>query len=162
MQDERDIVGLRRRDAVTIARGRVRQADEARFVHLHCVVADFARGGGLAGFIGAVRRAEQNPGGGVVEIEAEFFLAVAGVERRGGAGDGSGEKRDDRGQAVRQHDGDPVSALDARGGEPIGHREHLLAQGAVGHADTGLRQNHRGVAVRSYFDEIEERGYVGH
>ena len=96
VQDERDIVGLRRRDAVTIAgvavaSGRIGDADEASFVHLHCVDWDFASGG-LAGFFGAIRRAEQNSRGRVVEIEAELFLAVSGVERRGGAGDGSGQK----------------------------------------------------------------------
>ena len=78
---------------------------------------------------------------GVLEIEAELLFLVGRIERRRGAGDRRGQKRDDRRQAVRQRDADAIASADAGGGELFRERPHLIGQSGVGDGDVLFRKD---------------------
>ena len=98
MQDQRDVVEARRIDAA--GRRHAAQAHDAGGVHFDGEDGHFVAGG-LARVLGAFARKQQDLGVGVLEIEAELFLSICGIERRRGTGDTRGEKRHDCRQAIR-------------------------------------------------------------
>ncbi len=93
-------------------------------------------------FSGA-RRNDEGSGGGVLEVELELVLFICRVEWRGRARRGRGQEKHDRLDAVRQHEGDPVVAAQAKPGETVGGGRHLFAKlrvgepRAAGHDDRG-------------------------
>ena len=133
----------------------VAQAHDAGGIHLNRKNWN-AVAGGAARFGRPVRRQQQDFCVRVLEEELEFLFPVARIERRGGAGHRGRQKRDDRGQAVRQRHADPIAVANAGGRQLIGDVLHLLAQRAVRHADVLFRNDDGRALSRCRTNQAEQ------
>ena len=142
VQHQRDIVacGHGNRNAF----GSIHNAHIALRVHIHGIHRDIQLLGGAPCVFRAFRRRQQDLGRRVFQVEAEFVVPIGRVQRRGGPGHGSGQKRDDRRQAVGQHIGHAVASPDAHSGQRFSHFFYLAAQGIIGYGGPGLRNNDGG------------------
>ena len=155
VQDQRHLLGRGRFRRVAPAR--LHQVDRALGVHLDRERGDTAVGGGAARLLRAMRRAEQNVRAGVSQEEKEFLVGIGGIERRGGAGDGSGQEGDQGGQAIGQNGGHTPAAVRAAHRQDIGHRQNLLPQRIVGDAEVEFRDDDGRPIAGRQLQQIQKR-----
>ncbi len=146
MQDQGDIVGsgldrlLSRRSVLQVCNALISHADRE---HRNLEV-----GSRAAGELGSYRRTKENFRVGIAQEEYEFFVWICRIQGRSSSCDRSSKEADQRGQSVGQHNGDAISAANARGGKRVRHRQHLSAQRVVGNDDLQFGHSDGSVTIR--------------
>ncbi len=160
VQDQGDIVS-RRRGCGNGGGGSAHELNVALFGHFHREHRDLAVGGRAACEFCAYRRTKQNARVGVSEEKEELLIRVRQVQRSCRSSDGSGEKADNRRQAVRQCDRYRIATANPHGGQGVRHGQNLLPERIVGDLDSELWNDNGRVTV-SEMQNVEKSVYRLH
>ena len=160
MQNQRDVVSAW--SGRRLAGPRPGDADHSAAVHLQRVDWNTAARCSLPRGVRAFRRAEEDLGVCVLQVEAEFILPVAGIERSRCAGNGGGQEADHCRQSIRQRGRHAIASADAHRRQSVRHAADLVPKRLVGDADSRVGQQKRGAFRRRQCDQLEQGVWLGH